>query len=525
MNMTLNLSSGPHARDRWTTAFIMRIVMLALLPAALIGIFAHGFHALLVILVSMISAIGTEFAFDKLCHKPDTWKDGSAGVTGLLLALSISPYTPLYAPFLGSVFAILVVKCCFGGLGKNFINPALAGRCFLLISFGRSMSVYSLDAVSSATPISQLMSGKAVNVSQMFLGTGSGVIGSSIMALLVGGLALWALDIIHGQICFSVLAGFTVFMGLFGGQGFDPKFLLAHLCGGGVVMGAFFMATDYVTSPVSRLGQFTYGCLIGVLGGLFRLYGGTADSFSYSIIIANLFVPLIDTYVLPKPFAYRRLARMREQHAEGGRLLDRVPRPVIVLSAIALIAGVALSGVYALTKDTIDEQKRLANLASFKVVCPEAERFESDENVDLAVASMEGGVYGSEFGRAYIEEAFVGMDAEDNVAGYVIRVRSADGFDGDVSLALGLDAEGTVSGIAFTELNETPGMGMRVAEPEFKDQFNGKNVERFALDKAGTNDDENAIDTVSGASTTSGAVVNAVNAGLDFFHTVVKGGN
>ena len=227
---------------------------------------------------------------------------------GLLLALSLSPSTPLYAPVLGAMFAIFVVKCFFGGLGKNFLNPALAGRCFLLISFGRSMTVFEVDGVASATPVAELAAGKAVNITQMFLGTSSGVIGSSILALLVGGLVLWAMDIIHGQIWVSVLVGFVVFMGLFGGQGFDPQFLLAHLCGGGVIMGAFYMATDYTTSPSSRLGQTVYGVLIGVLGALFRVAGSAADSFSYSIIIGNLFTPLIETYVIPKPFAYRKKA-------------------------------------------------------------------------------------------------------------------------------------------------------------------------------------------------------------------------
>ena len=525
MNTMLNLSSSPHARDRWTTAFIMRVVVLSLMPATIVGVFAYGFNALLVVLCSVIAAVGAEFAFDKLCHKPDTWKDGSAVVTGLMLALSLSPYVPMYIPIIGSIFAIIVVKCCFGGLGKNFVNPALAARCFLLISFGKTMSQFTLDGVSAATPVAELMAGKAINISEMFFGVSHGVIGSSVLALLAGGMALWALDIIHGQICFSVLGAFTVFMGLFGGQGFDPKFLMAHLCGGGVVMGAFFMATDYVTSPVSRLGQFTYGCLIGILGGIFRLYGGTADAFSYSVIISNLFVPLIDTYVLPKPFAYRNLAALKAGREDRVPLLKRVPRPVIVLTAIALIAGLALSGVYALTKDTIDEQKRAASRASYSVVCPDAVDFEPVEAIDAAIANMNGGVYGSDFGRAYIKEGYAGVDADGNIVGYVFGVTSSDGFDGDVSLALGMDAEGTVNGISFTDLNETPGMGMRVAESEFKDQFNGKAVERFALDKAGTSTDENAIDTVSGASTTSGAVVNAVNAGLDFFHTVVKGGN
>ena len=134
MNTMLNLSSSPHVRDRWTTAYIMRLVLLALLPCTLVGVIHFGVHALLVVLLSVFTAVLCELVFDKLCHKPDTWKDGSAAVTGLLLALSLSPSVPLHLPVLGSMFAILICKCCFGGLGKNFINPALAARCFLLIS-------------------------------------------------------------------------------------------------------------------------------------------------------------------------------------------------------------------------------------------------------------------------------------------------------------------------------------------------------------------------------------------------------
>ena len=520
----LNISSSPHARDRWSTAFIMRAVILSLLPTTIVGVAVNGLHALLVILVSVAAAVGTEFLFDKACHKPDTWKDCSAAVTGLLLALSLSPTVPLYMTAIGSIFAILVVKCCFGGLGKNFINPALAGRCFLLISFGRAMSSFQVDGVSGATPVALLMTGKAVDITKMFLGTASGVIGGSVLAMLVGGLALWALDFIHGEICFSVLGGFTLFMGLFGGQGFDPKFLLAHLCGGGVVMGAFFMATDYVTSPVSKLSQMTYGLLIGVLGGLFRMYGSTADSFSYSIIIANLLAPLLDIYIIPKPFAYRRRA-LRAMSGDRRSLMERIPRPVKVLTVITLVAGLALSGVYALTKDTIEEQQRLANTASYKTVCPQADHFESVTAIDHAIEDMDGGVYGTGFGRAYIREAVAGVDEAGQIVGYAIRVTSGDGFDGNITLVVGVNAEGVVNGIAFTELNETPGMGMRCAEPAFKDQFGGRDVKTFRLNKAGASDNSaDGIDAVSGASISSSAVVNAVNAGLDFFHSVIKEG-
>ncbi|MBO4412302.1 MAG: RnfABCDGE type electron transport complex subunit D, partial [Lachnospiraceae bacterium] len=370
MTNALNISSGPHVRDRWTTPFIMYMVCLALLPAAVVGVIVNGLNALWIILIAIVSAVGTEFLFDKICKKPDTWKDGSAMVTGLMLALTLSADTPLYLPAIGSVFAILVVKCLFGGLGKNFINPALAARSFLLISFSNSMTKFTVDGVSSATPVAELAAGKAVNITSMFLGTAPGIIGSSIAAVLAGGLLLWAMDIIHGQICFSVLGGFVVFLGLFGGQGFDPKFIAAHLCGGGVVLGAFFMATDYVTSPVSRLGQTVYGLLIGVLGAMFRVFGTAADSFSYSIIIANLLTPMIDHYIISKPFAFRKKA-IRIQNGEPKvPFYKRIPRPVIVLTVIALFAGLSLSGIYMLTKENIEKQREEAELEAYRIVIP-----------------------------------------------------------------------------------------------------------------------------------------------------------
>ena len=513
MNTTLNLSSGPHVRDRWTTKFIMYTVCLSLLPAAVVGVITYGLQALWVILAAVITAVGTEFVFDKLTNRLDTWRDGSAMVTGLMLALTLAPNTPLYIPVIGSIFAILVVKCAFGGLGKNFVNPALAARCFLLISFSGAMTTYSVDGMSSATPIAELAAGKAVNITQMFLGNTNGVIGSCVLALLIGGLVLWSLDIIHGQICFSVLGGFVLFLGLFGGQGFDPKFLAAHLCGGGVILGAFFMATDYVTSPVSRLGQTVYGVLIGVLGAMFRILGTAADSFSYSIIISNLFVPLIDTYIVSKPYAFRRNA-IRIQKGEGNiPLLQRIPKPVVALALIALIAGLALSGVYAGTKDTIELQEQQAVFAAYEAVIPGATNFESVE----AAEELNGEVYGNSFGRVYINQAVVGRDEAGNVLGYAVNATSSEGYDGNITLIVGLDPNGAITSISFTELHETPGKGMLCDEPAFKDQFSGKNVNAFVL--------KDNADAVSGATVTSKASVNAINAALDFFHNVIEGGN
>ena len=514
MNTMLNLSAAPHARDKWTTPFIMRMVTLSLLPATIVGILVYGWNAFGIVALAVVSAVAAEWLFCKVCKKPSTIWDGSAVVTGLLLALSLGSQTPLYIPVIGSVFAIVVCKGCFGGLGKNFINPALAARCFLLISFANAMAIKPVvDAVATATPVGAMKAGEAVDITKMFLGTADGVIGSSILALLIGGLLLWSMDIIHGQICFSVLIGFTVFLGLFGGKGFDPAYLLAHLCGGGVVMGAFFMATDYVTSPVSRLGQFIYGCLIGILGGLFRLKGNTADSFSYAIIIGNVCTPLIDTYIVQKPFAYRKIiGKTRKTRKEP----FQIPKPVIALTLIAAIAGVALSGVYSMTKDTIEEQKLLAEAASYKEVCPEAENFEISEAAKAKLEELNGANWGTDFGTTRINEAFVGKDASGNTAGYALSV-SSKGFGGDVTMALGLTPEGEVRKIAFTELNETAGLGMRADEESFKSQFAGKS--------GSVAYGEDGVEAMSGATVTSTAVKNAVNAGLNFYETVLKGGN
>ncbi len=514
----LNLSAGPHIRDRWTTPFIMMIVFLSLVPTAVIGVVVHGLHALWIILAAIGAAILTELLFCLVTRRRISIWDGSAAVTGMLLALSLSPSTPIALPIIGSVFAILVVKCCFGGLGKNFINPALAARCFLLISFGNAMTVFpKLDGISSATPVAELAAGKTVNITSMFLGTANGVIGASVLALLVGGLILWGLDIIHGEICFSVLLSFTLVMGLFGGHGFDPKFLLAHLCGGGVVMGAFYMATDYTTSPVSRLGQFIYGCLIGVLGALFRCFGHAADSFSYSIIIANLFTPLIDTFIVQKPYAYRKSAIARANGEQKLPIWQRIPKPVIALTLITLLAGVALSGVFTMTKDTIDAQKAAAQRASFKVVLPDADADDPFEPMEAPEGTYGDGAYR----KTVINEVYRGVGKDGSTVGYVFVITNSNGYSGDIKLSLGIKADGTVYGIAFTELNETPGKGSLAAEPAFKDQFNARLVDEFELNGSG----DNGIDAITGATITSNAVLDAVNAGLDYFNSVIVGGN
>lgn len=304
MSEKYNVSSSPHVRDKITTSNIMLMVVIALLPATLFGIynFRHE-NAWLLVLVTTGTAVLAEYLYQKLMHKPITIKDCSALLTGLLLALNLPPTLPLWMGALGSVFAIIVVKQLFGGLGQNFMNPALAARCFLLISFTGRMTYFVYDGVTGATPLAELKAGEAVNTMDMLLGYTRGTIGeTSVIALMIGAMFLLLMGVIDLRIPGTYIVTFVIFITIFGGHGFDSQFITAHLCGGGLMLGAWFMATDYVTSPITKRGQIVYGICLGLLTGLFRLFGGSAEGVSYAIIISNLLVPLIEKVTLPKPF-------------------------------------------------------------------------------------------------------------------------------------------------------------------------------------------------------------------------------
>ena len=306
MEQTMKISSSPHIRDKETTANIMGQVIVALMPATIFGIYNFGIKAFITILITVISCVVFEACYQKNMGQKVTVKDLSAVLTGLLLALNLPPDVPFWLPVLGSFFAIIVVKQLFGGLGQNFMNPALGARCFLLISFTGRMTVFTYDAVTTATPLASLKAGESVDVMSMFLGTIPGTIGeTSAVALLIGGLFLLATGIINYRIPVSYLGSFTVCILLYGlaqGRGIDMSFVVAHLFGGGLMLGAFFMATDYVTSPITPVGRILFGILLGLLTFLFRIFGGSAEGVSYAIIIGNLLVPLIERITVPKAF-------------------------------------------------------------------------------------------------------------------------------------------------------------------------------------------------------------------------------
>ncbi len=303
MSDLMKVSSNPHIRSRVTTSNIMLAVVIALLPAAGFGIYNFGLDALILILVTVATTVLTEYIYEKAMHKKVTVGDFSAVVTGLLLALNLPSSAPWWIGVIGGVFAILVVKMLFGGLGQNFMNPALGARCFLLISYTSIMCNFDCDAYTGATPLASLKAGESVNILDMVIGKTGGTIGeTSMIAIVIGACFLILLGIIDLKIPGSYIVTFVVFICLFGGHGFDPAFISAHLAGGGLMLGAFFMATDYVTRPVTKKGQYLYGIILGLLTGIFRIFGPSAEGVSYAIILGNLLVPLIEKVTMPKPF-------------------------------------------------------------------------------------------------------------------------------------------------------------------------------------------------------------------------------
>ena len=299
----MKVSSNPHVRSKTGTSSIMLAVVIALLPAAGFGIYNFGLKALVTIIITVASTVLTEFIFEIICRKKITIGDYSAVVTGLLLAMNLPASAPWWIGVVGGVFAILVVKMLFGGLGQNFMNPALGARCFLLISFTSIMTNFECDAYSGATPLADLKSGMDVDILNMVIGKTAGTIGeTSMIAIVAGACFLILIGVIDLRVPGSYIVSFIVFISIFGGHGLDWAYISAHRAGGGLMLGAFFMATDYVTRPVTKNGQYLFGILLGILTGIFRIFGPSAEGVSYAIILGNILVPLIEKITLPRAF-------------------------------------------------------------------------------------------------------------------------------------------------------------------------------------------------------------------------------
>lgn len=320
MSDLFQVSSSPHVRSKVSTDKIMLLVVAALMPSTLFGIYNFGFRAAILIIATILSCVVSEFIFDLIVHKENTIKDFSAVVTGLLLALNLPAGLPIWEAILGGVFAIIIVKCLFGGLGQNFMNPALGARCFLLIAFAADMTNFNVtrngvDVYSGATPLALIRSEglSSVNVKDMLYGFTAGTIGeTSVIAILIGAIILILAGVIDLKIPGSYIVTFAIFMFIFGAERFDINYVTAQLCGGGLMLGAFFMATDYVTSPITPRGKILFGICCGLLTGIFRCFGANAEGVSFSIILSNILVPIIEKITVPRAFGMIKEAKKNE---------------------------------------------------------------------------------------------------------------------------------------------------------------------------------------------------------------------
>lgn len=320
MENKLIVSSSPHVRSNEDTSYIMKQVIIALLPAAVAGVYFFRLNALSAMFFCILGTVGTEFLYQKFTKQKSTIGDFSAVVTGLLLAFNVPASLPWWMCLVGGIFSILVVKMVFGGIGCNFVNPALAARAFLLASFPVAMTAWTqpgvnwigknLDAVTTATPLSFLKNGAAgladlssngISLADMMIGNIGGCIGeTSAILLLLGGVYLMYKGIINYVIPVFYIA--TVFILTFLLGGFNITFAIYQLFAGGLMLGGFFMLTDYTTSPMTKKGQIIYAVLAGLITTVIRMYGGYPEGVSYSILLVNCLAPLIDKFVRNRVF-------------------------------------------------------------------------------------------------------------------------------------------------------------------------------------------------------------------------------
>ncbi len=329
MSGKLLVSNSPHIGSTWTTKKIMGAVIGGLAPALLASVYFYGVYPLLVAFLSIGSAMLAEFIYNKIAKQKITIWDGSAAVTGMILALCLPPVLPLYIPIIGSFFAIIVVKMLFGGLGRNFANPAATARVFLLLAFSSAMTSYvkpvdwsqgfvtaafsyfdgighNIDAITSATPLVEIGAGSLANLDllQMFIGNVGGSIGEvSAIAILLGGIPLIFAKVIDWKVPLTVIASTVIFTLVFYQ---DVNYILPMLLSGGLLFGAFFMVTDYATSPNTHWGRVVFAIGVSFFTVLIRRFGGYPEGMSFAIILMNLCTPFIDRFIILSPFGKRQ---------------------------------------------------------------------------------------------------------------------------------------------------------------------------------------------------------------------------
>ena len=523
---------SPQLRQPANTRAMMVDVMVALVPALAMGVFMFGVRVLVLAAISVASCVLFEFLYRRMVGESDSIRDLSACVTGLLLAMSLPATASYWVPVLGGAFAIVVVKQFYGGLGKNFMNPALGGR-MLLATFPMLMTNWSeamdrlpllgVDAVSAATPMSYLHQGvlPPQELSQLLLGQRGGCMGEvSAFMLLLGGGYLLLRQVISPRIPLAYLGTVALLTFLFP-QGNDPvAWMLAQLCVGVLLLGAFFFATDPVTSPVTPRGQLMFGVGCGLLTVLLRYHSSYPEGVGWAILTMNCCVWLLDRAGMPRRFGEKNLAAvqswlgwfrahmsdikfvkpqfslftkaLQEGKMPGEAHLDQIRSQAVILSrlgVVVLAVGVMIFGVHRYTDlDTVRAQNR--------------------EQRELLAQVMSQASFSSEtpYRAAGALSILGGYSGENELLGYCVEVQS-QGFGGPITMVVGVDLDGKVTGVAVTDHRENRDTGAKALTPAALSRYVGK---------AGTirASGSNSVDAVSGATATSHAITAGVNRAL-----------
>ena len=525
----LRTSVPPQLAQATSTTSIMLDVIVALIPALGMSVYLFGPRVLVLTLISVGACVLSEYLYRRLTHQSNTLRDCSACVTGLLLAMCLPAASPYWVPLLGGVFAIVVVKQFYGGLGKNFMNPALAGR-MLLSTFPFLMTTWvdaldylpvwgEMDAVTSPTPMAALHSGRLpeLDMGQMLLGQHGGSIGEvSIFMLLLGGLYLIMRRVISPRIPAAFLGTVAVLTFLFPQDGTSLEWMTAQLCSGGLVLGAFFMATDYTTSPVTPRGQVLYGVGCGLLTVLLRYYGSYPDGVGWAILTMNCLVWLMDRAGMPRRFGVERFTAVREGLRAAGESLSEIkfvnpgrPSPLSwgtmpgeryldqlrpqakaagILLAVVMVTGLGIYSTYWLTSLDTQRSELRAEEALLAQVMPGAEiSTETPYRAPNALSITAG-------------------YRENELLGYCVEVQT-HGFSGPITMVVGVDLNGQVTGVAVTDHSESTGMGTMAMENAQLRKYVGMSG---TIRTSGAN----SVDVVTGATATSEAITAGVNQAL-----------
>lgn len=299
--------NAPHIKSRMTTAKIMQVILLALVPSGVYGIWHFGKNAAMVIALTCISAVVTEILFDKITKKPAAFVELKGLVTGLLMSYCLPPTVEWYVAVTAGIGCALLMQLSGHFFHRNVVSPVILTRLLLMYIFNAQMSDYVLDGLTMATPLALMKNDGAVDTLSMILGNTGGCIGeTSALLLCAGAILLILCGIMDFRVSGMYLFSFSAFMAVFGGHGLSSYYLTAQLAGGGLMLAIWFIAPAYSTLPITKTGRWIYGILLGVMTGMFRLFGNTPESLCCAILISNLFVPLIEKMTIPRPFGIEK---------------------------------------------------------------------------------------------------------------------------------------------------------------------------------------------------------------------------